>query len=208
MKGEGIGVGEAVFAEEVEGGLACGLGVLDDAVDDLLAEDVGGVLVHAGVGVADGLGDEADEGKGEREDKEGGPVRLAVDAPSLAEAGEEELEEMEAQEEGREDEDEGEEDALDDVAEDVVAHLMAEDEGDLVRGALGDGGVPDDDALGGAEAGDIGVEGGDLVGGFHEEHAVGRDVDALAAGDDLLKLVDEGGVGLGEGLELVEERGQ
>ena len=129
-----------------------------------------------------------------------------VDAPLLAEADEEVLEEVEADEEGGEDEDEAEEDALDDVAEDVVAHLVAEDEGDLIRGAFGDGGVPDDDALGGAEAGDVGVEGGDLVGGFHEEHAVRGDIDAFAACDDLFKLGYEGGIGFGEGFEVVEER--
>ena len=72
-----------------------------------------------------------------------------------------------------------------------MAHLMAEDEEDLVGGALGDGGIPDHDALRRSEAGDVGVEVGDFGGGLHEEHAVGWNVNAFTAGDDLFKPQDD-----------------
>ena len=204
-EGAGVGVGISIFAEKLEGLLGGGLGICDDAVDGFLAVNVGGVLVHAGEGVLDRLGEEADHGEDEGEDDEGGPVVLAVDAPLGVVTAEQEAEEVEAEPEGKEDDDEGEEDGGDDVAEDVVAHFVAEDVEDFVGCALGDGGVPDDDALGGAEAGDVGVEGGDFVGGVHEEHAGRGDVDAAAAGYDALELGDEGWVGLGEGLEAVVE---
>ena len=60
--------------------------------------------------------------------------------------------------------------------------------------------------LGGAEAGDVGVQGSDFVGGLHQEHAVGRNVNAFAAGDNALQLRDQGGIRLAERLELIEER--
>jgi hypothetical protein len=205
-EGVGVGVDEGIFAEELEGGLAGLLGVGDDTLYDLFAVDVGCVLVRAGEGVLDGFAEEVEGGEDEHEDVECGPVVLCGDPPLLAEAAEQELEEVEAEEEGDEDKDERKEEAADDVAEDVVTHLVAEDEEDLVGGGFGDRGIPDDDALGGTEAGDVGVEGGDLVGGLHEKHAVGRDGDAFSFGDDLLELGDEGGVGFLERLEFVEER--
>ncbi len=122
-------------------------------------------------------------------------------APNVAIA---QLHEEVAEVEGDEEDGEGEDDGADDVAEDVVAGLVAEDEDDLVGGHLGDGGVPDDDALAGAEAFDVGVEGGELGAGLHEEHALGRDVH-VALLDDLLELRDEGGVGFFEGLVLEED---
>ena len=86
-----------------------------------------------------------------------------------------------------------------------MAGLVAEDEEDLVWGELLDGGVPDDDAFGGAEAFYVGVEGGEFGGGLHEEHAVRGDVH-VAFGYDLLEALDEFWVGLCEGL-VVEEEG-
>ena len=83
--------------------------------------------------------------------------------------------------------------------------FVSEDEKDLVRGELLDGCVPDDDAFGGAEALDVGVEGGEFGGGLHEEHAVRGDVH-VAFGDDLLEAVDKFGVRLGEGF-VMEEKG-
>ena len=127
------------------------------------------------------------------------------DAPLFAVAGEEELEEMEGEEEGNERNGEGPEEAGEDVAEDVVAELVGEDEGDFVRCAFGDGGVPDDDALGGTDAGDVGVELRGLVAGVHEKHAGGRDGGGVGASDDLLETGYEGGVGLLEGIEVIEE---
>ncbi len=204
VEGAGVGVGEGGLAEDVEGTFGGGLGVGDEAVDGLLSVDVGGVFVVTAEAVGDGFEEEREEGEGEEEDGECGPVGLAGDSPAGAEAGDGPLDEAEAEVEGDEGDEEGEEDALDDVSEDVVTGLVAEDEEDLVGGHFGDGGVPDDDALGVAEAFDVGVELGGFGGGLHEVHAFGGDVH-VALFDDAFELGDEGGVGLLEGLVVVEE---
>ena len=87
----------------------------------------------------------------------------------------------------------------------IVAGLMPEDEEHLVGRSLLDGGVPYDDALGAAEAGDIGVERGDLLAGLHQVHALGRDIH-VALLYDLLQLRDQLRIGLLQRLKLVEER--
>ena len=58
-----------------------------------------------------------------------------------------------------------------DVMENVVTHLMAKDEEGLRQSEVAGGGVPYDDALGGAEAGYIGVVGCHLIAGVHQEDA-------------------------------------
>ena len=153
-----------------------------------------------------GLAEEADDAQDEHEDHERGPVVLCSNAPLLAEAPQQELKEVKSEEERDQDEDKAEEDAANDVAEDVVAHFVAEDEEDFVRSAFGDGGVPDDDALGGAESGHIGVQSSDFVGGLHQEHALRRNIDAFASGDHAFQLRDQFGVGFAERLEFIEER--
>jgi len=80
------------------------------------------------------------------------------------------------------------------MAQSVVAHLVGEDEADLAGRAAGDGGVPDDDALGRSEAGDVGVELSGLDAGLHQEHALGRDGDSSAY-YDLLQSIDQRRVG-------------
>ncbi len=55
-------------------------------MDGLLAVDVGGVLVHAAVGVLDGLEENPEKGKSEQQNSECGPVILRGDAPADAEA--------------------------------------------------------------------------------------------------------------------------
>src|ERR1700686_1030495 len=77
------------------------------------------------------------------------------------------------------------------MAENVMPHFMADDEEEFFGFRFLDGGVPDDDALGGAEACDVGVDGVGLGAGFHEEHALGRNGNACGAGkfaDGLNKL--------------------
>ena len=49
-----------------------------------------------------------------------------------------------------------------------MAALVAEDEEDFVVGDATSGGVPHDDALGGAEATDVGVEAVALEAGLHQ----------------------------------------
>ena len=104
---------EAVFhREEVEGALTgVPAGSLTMSVDDLLAEDVRGVLMACGREVlVMGSVDDTDEGEDEHEEDERRPSRSARGrAMCLPKRREEVLEEMEADEEGREDEDEAEE---------------------------------------------------------------------------------------------------
>ncbi len=66
------------------------------------------------------------------------------------------------------------------VSEHVVSHLVSEDEERLRRGHVLHGRVPHDDALGRAEAGDVGVQRRGLLAGLHLEHALRRNVHAGA----------------------------
>ena len=87
----------------------------------------------------------------------------------------------------------GEGEALIDVVEDVVAHFMADDEENLIRRKFVDGVIPNDDAGGCADAGDVGVDAGDFFAGLHEEHARGRNVEAGVV-RQLLQLGGERGI--------------
>ena len=199
------GSSREALAEALEGLLRDRLRVGDDAVDGLLSVDVGGVLDGAAEGVFDGRGEKRQSVQHKQQDGEAGPVVLRVDMPARAVAAKGPLRQLLPEKEGHEQQKAGEDEAEGDVMQGVVAELVAEDGGELVRRGVGDGGIPEDEALGGAEAGDVGVEAGDLAAGVHVEHPVGRKADA-AAGDDLLQLLNEGGVRLLERLELVEER--
>src|SRR5258708_18595239 len=91
------------------------------------------------------------------------------------------------------------------MAQDVVTHFVAKIGEDFIGGFLCQSGVPNDDALGSAEAIDGGVDGDGFVAGFHPEHALRRNFlagtasDALEFGDELR------GLG-GEEFVFVEER--
>src|SRR5882724_5276367 len=91
------------------------------------------------------------------------------------------------------------------MAQNVVAHFVAEIGEHFIGGFLRESGVPNDDALRGAEAVDGSVGGDGLVAGLHPEHALGRNFlagaprDALELGDKLRGL-------RGERLIFIEER--
>src|ERR1700674_111304 len=95
--------------------------------------------------------------------------------------------------------------SLQDMAENVMAHFVAEIRDDFVGSFLRDGGVPDYDALGGAETADVGVGGNGFVAGHHPEHALGRNFLAGAAGDVLEPGNELRGLAR-ERLEFVEHR--
>src|SRR6516165_1094664 len=88
-------------------------------------------------------------------------------------------------------------DSFGNMAENVVADLVSCNEQDLRVGGLGDGRVQHDDALGGAEARDIGINGGCLLASAHPEHALTRDILAcslhqlLKAGSEYRILLSE-----------------
>ena len=91
------------------------------------------------------------------------------------------------------------------MAQDVMAHFVAGHEDDLRRGGSGNGGVQDHDALGGAKAGDVSVDGSGFLAGVHPEHALGRNVDGSALGQ-FFEAGGERRIFLLERLEFVEER--
>ncbi len=74
-----------------------------------------------------------------------------------------------------------------------MAHFMADDEENLMGREFLDGVIPNDDAGGGADAGDVGVEAGDFFAGPHEEHARGGNVEVDVVGE-LLQLQGERGI--------------
>ena len=78
---------------------------------------------------------------------------------------------MKAGEESDEQNARREKNAVADVVQNVMAHLVAEDKKNLRRGHSRDGGIPNDHALGRAEAGDVGVHLVELGAGVHQEHA-------------------------------------
>ena len=86
-----------------------------------------------------------------------------------------------------------------------MSHLVSEDEEGLRDRGFGDGVVPDDDALGGAKAGDVGVQASLFGAGVHHEHAVGGNIHA-AAMDDFLHLLNQDGLSAGERFEGVKQR--
>src|ERR1700722_6252309 len=201
----GVGIGQGLFAEDLEGVLRGGLGVGDDAVDSFLAVDVGGVLDVAAVAVDDGIAEERQYREDEQQHYERGPVVLRGDVPVCAIPSDKPLHSVVAEIELDQEKHAEEDQRVRNVVEDVVAHLVAEDVGDLVGGGFGDGVVPYDDAFGGSDAGDVGVEAGDLLAGLHQKHAVWRDVDAATLNDPF-QTIDQIGVGLRQRLEFVEER--
>ncbi len=66
------------------------------------------------------------------------------------------------------------------------------------------GGVPHHDSLGRAEAGDVSVELGRLLAGFHFEHALGRDVHPTTM-HDALQIGYQVGMPVSQGFKLVEQ---
>ena len=71
-------------------------------------------------------------------------------------------------------------------------------------GIAAGGGVPHDDALGGADAADIRVKAVGLDAGLHQIHAVGRNV-GPGAGHHFFQFRDQRGITFGQRLEFVED---
>src|ERR1700732_3975931 len=92
------------------------------------------------------------------------------------------------------------------MAENVVPHFVADDEEELLGLRFPNGGIPDYDALGGAEAGYVGVDGVGFGAGFHEEHALGRNGNAGSAGK-FTDGLDELRLSFLERAKFFEERG-
>src|SRR6266853_4621407 len=179
--------------------------VRNDAVGDFEAVDVGLVFRIATEGVANGVGCETEESQKQEKRGERSPIVEGTDAPGSAGAREQPTDGAVAEVEKNENHSGEEQKSLPDVTEDVVAHFVAKISEDFIGGFLRDGGVPNDDALGSAEAIDRGVGGDGFVAGFHPEHAVGRNFLAGAAGD-ALELGDELRGPDGEGFVFIEER--
>ena len=86
-----------------------------------------------------------------------------------------------------------------------MAHFVAKIREHFIGSFLCQGGVPNDDALGGAEAVDGSVGGDRFVAGLHPEHTLGSNSLAGAAGD-ALELGDEPRRFGGKRFVFVEQR--
>ena len=201
----GVRVFEPGLAEMLECGDGGLLRVGDDAVDRFLAVDIGLMFDGAADGVADGFGDDFKQDEREQYDDHAGQRRERFDAPTAAAPAQQRRRKPHREPEQGERSGDAQGDAPGEVMEDVVAALVGKDKEDFVlRHAVG-GGVPDDDALGGSDAADVGVEAVAFDAGLHEEHALWRDLGA-GARDDALELSDKLGVSGGEWREVIEER--
>ena len=201
----GMGVFEPCLAKLLEGGDGGRLRVRDDAVKRFLGVDVGLMLEGAADGVADGFAEDFQQDESEQDDDQAGEAVEGLDAPAMAAKTEKTVSEQKGEPEEGERSEDAEGESPEEMVEDVMAALVGEDEEDFVGGHAVGGGVPDDDALGGAEAADVGVEAVDFDAGAHEKHALGRD-GCAGARDDALELADEFRMGGGERLEVVEKR--
>src|SRR6266851_10075905 len=154
--------------------------VRNDAVGDFEAVDVGLVFRIATEGVADGVGCETEESQKQEKRGERSPIVEGTDAPGSAGAGEQPTDGAVAEVEQNENHGGEEQKALPDVTQDVVAHFVAKISEYFIGGFLRDGGVPNNNALGSAEA----IDGGDgrdgFVAGFHPKHALRRNFQAGA----------------------------
>src|ERR1700760_4184458 len=82
---------------------------------------------------------------------------------------------------------------------------MAKDKESFRRGSFLDGGIPDHNALGWSESSNVGVQRSDFLTGFHQEHAIARNVEAAFC-CYALNLCDQFRIGLVQGFKLVEHR--
>ncbi len=188
-----VGRFEIVFAEGDEGFLCGDLRIGDETVNGFLSENVGLVLFPSTERVGDRGEEKVDAGEDEQQDGEGSKIPGSADLPARAEAANQRVdgEIREPQQNNQHGHREGE--AFVDVVQNVVAHLMADDEENLIRRKFLDGVIPNDDAGGGADASDVGVEAGNFFAGLHEEHARGRNVEAGVV-RQLLQLRGERGI--------------
>src|SRR5437879_8522945 len=179
--------------------------VRNDAVGDFEAVDVGLVFRIAAEGVANGIGCETEKGQEQEKRGKRSPIVEGADTPGSARAREKPTDGAVAEVKKNENHGGEEQKPFPDVTQDVVAHFVAKISEYFIGGFLRDSGVPNDDALGSAEAIDGGVCRDGFVAGFHPEHAVGRDFLAGAA-RDALELRDKLRGFDGEAFVFIEER--
>ena len=205
VDGIGIGINENSFAVNLEGTCEGLTGIGDEAVADFETVNIGLVFLKAAERVAESTGGETENRNEEEKSWERGPIIQGTNAPSGAGTGEKPANGAIAQIKKNEEHRGKEEESLPDVAEDVVAHFVAEIGEDFIGGFLGESGVPDDDAFGGAETVDGGIGSDGLVAGLHPKHALGCNFLSSAA-SDALELGDELRCVSGEGLVFIKKR--
>ena len=200
-----VGVDKSGFAVVLEG-LRAGLPRIgNDVVSDFQAVDVGLILLITAEGASKSIGSEAENCDEQEKCRERGPIVEGTDAPGGAGAREQPADRAVSEIQKYEKYCPQERESLPDVAEGVVAHFVAKIGDDFIGRFLRDGGIPNDDALGSAEAADVGVGGDGLVAGLHPEHAVGRNFLASAARDALERSDKLWGFH-SEGLKFIEHR--
>src|SRR5216684_3978203 len=199
----GVGINKGIFAVVLEG-LGTGLaGIGNDTVGDFQAVDVGLILLIAAEGAAERIGNETEYREKQEKRRKRGPILEAANLPSSTGPREQPADGPEAEIEKYKKQRCQERKSLPDVTERVVAHFVAKIGDDFIGRFLRDGGIPNDDALGSAEAADVGVGSDGLVAGLHPEHAFGSNFLAGAAGD-ALERSDELRSFYGKGLKLIE----
>lgn len=203
-EGGWIGIGEINFTEAQKRTGSDFLRMRKEAVGNLEGIDVSLVLDGAADGVIERFAEEVHSIEEKQQGGHGDPIVATADVPRRSPTAEDpskqQLEQIAAEKEA----DDKEQQTFPDMPQNVVTKLMTGDEENLISGHFLDGGVPDDDALGGAEACDIGIH---LVGfgaGLHQKHALGGDGNAGAVGE----RGDRSGelwLGFGERLKGIED---
>ena len=205
VDGIGVGINENSFAVNLEGTCEGLTSIGDEAVADFETVNIGLVFLKAAESVAESTSGETENRDEEEKSGERGPIMQGTNAPSGAGTGEKPANGAIAQIKKNEEHRGKEEEPFPDVAEDVVAHFVAKIGENFIGGFLSESGVPDDDALGSAEAVDGGVGSDGFVAGLHPEHALGGNFLPGAVGD-ALELGDKLRSVGGEWLVFVEER--
>src|SRR5260370_34444613 len=155
--------------------------VRNDAVSDFEAVDVGLMFRIAAESVDNGIGCETEKGQEQEKRGKRSPIVEGTDARGSAGTREQPTDGAVAEVEQNENHGGEEQKPLPDMTQDVVAHFMAKISEYFIGGFLRDGGVPNNDALGSAEAINGGV-GGDGVGpADHLHHDAPRRPLAAAA---------------------------
>src|SRR5215472_8287233 len=201
----GIRINQGDLSQHLEGVCAGLLRVGVDAVRDFQAVDIGVVLHLAADGVEQWRGEEPENTEDQENHGQRGPVAQFADLPARGETPHHPTGDAVNQVERQEREDCDQNQPVDDVVENVVTHLMAEDKERFRRGGLLDGGVPHHHALGGPEAGYVGIQLVGFLAGLHQEHTLAGD-GKTAALRDFFNRLHQLRIALLQRFKLVEER--
>src|SRR5215471_17792171 len=175
-----------------------------DAMCDFQAVNISIVLNLPADSIAYWLGKKPENTEDQENHRQRGPVAEFADVPAGAETAQhpagDTIDEIKSNEQAQG----SQRQPIPDVVEHIVSHLMAKDEERLRGCGLLDGGVPDNNTLGWAEAGDVSVEFVSLLAGFHEKDSIARDGKSTALRDSFNRIYQLR-IGLLKRFKLVEQ---